>query len=134
MTVKKLLVNGLAISCLPHIRMDFENDSQLIQQGFGRLFERIKKGEVVYFPDSYFNIQNVDPSFPDSPVWTKAIGFTLNNNSGIPNRIVLMHENITERRHAETLLNDIIDKNPMSIQIVDKDGFTVRGNPAYTQL
>jgi len=109
-------------------------DTQLIQQGFGRLFERIKKGEVVYFPDSYFNIQNVDPSFPDSPVWTKAIGFTLNNNSGIPNRIVLMHENITERRHAETLLNDIIDKNPMSIQIVDKDGFTVRGNPAYTQL
>jgi hypothetical protein len=32
------------------------------------------------------------------------------------------------------IINDIIDKNPMSIQIVDKDGFTVRENPAYVQL
>jgi len=109
-------------------------DTQLIQQGFGELFERIKKGEVVYFPDSYFNVNNIDPSFPDFPVWIKAIGFTLNNNNGIPDRIVFIHENITERRQAEALLNDIIEKNPMSIQIVDKNGYTVRGNPAYTQL
>jgi len=109
-------------------------DTQLLQQGLGELFEQIKRGEVVYFPDSYYNVHDIDPSFPDIPVWTKAIGFTLNNSNGIPDRIVLIHENITERRHAEALLNDIIDKNPMSIQIVDKDGFTVRGNPAYTQL
>jgi len=109
-------------------------DTQLLEQGLGELFEKMKKGETVYFPDSYFNVNNIDPSFPDSPVWIKAVGFTLNNNNGIPERIVIMHENITERRQAEALLNDIIDKNPMSIQIVDKDGFTIRGNPAYTQL
>jgi len=109
-------------------------DTQLLQQGFGELFEKIKKGEIVYFPDSHFNVKDVDPSFPDSPVWIKAIGFSLNNNNGIPDRIVIMHENITDRRQAEALLNDIIDKNPMSIQIVDKDGFTIRGNPAYIQL
>jgi PAS domain S-box-containing protein len=110
------------------------NDRQLMQQGMGNLFKKIKNGEVVYFPDSYFNVHDVDPSFPDSPVWIKAIGFTLNNNNGTPERIVLMHENITERKLAESLLNDIIEKNPMSIQIVDKDGFTIKGNPAYIQL
>jgi PAS domain-containing protein len=109
-------------------------DTQLLNQGLGELFERIKKGEIVYFPDSYYNVKDFDPSFPDSPVWVKGVGFTLNNSNGIPERIVLMHENITERRKAETMLNDIIDLNPMSIQIVDKEGFTIRGNRAYIQL
>jgi len=77
------------------------NDSQLKQQGVGELFEHMKNGEVVYFPDSYFNVHNVDPSFPDSPVWIKAIGFPLNNINGVPDRLVFMHENITERRQAE---------------------------------
>ena len=31
-------------------------------------------------------------------------------------------------------LEDIIDNNPMSIQIVDKEGFTLRVNPAHTLL
>jgi PAS domain S-box-containing protein len=109
-------------------------DTQLEQQGLEKLFEQIKKGDVVYFPDSYFNVHDVDPSFPDSPVWVKAVGFTLNDNNGTPERIVLMHENITERKHAEALLTDIIEMNPMSIQIVDKEGYTLHGNPAYNKL
>jgi signal transduction histidine kinase/CheY-like chemotaxis protein len=109
-------------------------DVQLLQQGMGVLFERIKNGEVVYFPDSYFNVHDINPSFPDVASWIKTIGFTLNDNNGVPERIVLMHENITERKHAEAMLQDIIDKNPMSIQIVDSDGFTLHGNPAYLSL
>jgi signal transduction histidine kinase/CheY-like chemotaxis protein len=110
------------------------NDSQLLSLGFGKLFERIKKGEVVFFPDSYYNVNDVDPSFPDAPAWVKALGFTLNDNNGKPHKIVLMHENITERKNAEALLNDIIENNPMSIQIVDKEGHTLRGNPAFIEL
>jgi len=109
-------------------------DNQLLSLGFDKLFDRIKKGEVVFFPDSYYNVHDIDPSFPDSPVWVKALGFTLNDNNGIPNKIVLMHENITERKNADALLNDIIENNPMSIQVVDKEGHTVRGNPAFIQL
>ncbi len=109
-------------------------DSQLLALGFVKFFERIKKGEVVYFPDSYYNVHDVDPSFPDSPVWIKALGFTLNDISGNPNKIVIMHENITERKNAEALLNDIIENNPMSIQIVDNEGYTHRGNPAFIEL
>jgi PAS domain S-box-containing protein len=143
-SIQILNMEGYAIQINPaHTRLfgacppaDYSifDDKQLIQQGFGKLFEQIRDGEVVYFPDSYYNVHDVGPAFPDIPVWTKAVGFPLNNNQGIPDRIVLMHENITDRRHAEALLNDIIDKNPMSIQIVDKDGFTVRENPAYVQL
>ncbi|MFZ4547957.1 MAG: PAS domain S-box protein [Bacteroidales bacterium] len=109
-------------------------DHQLLSLGFDEFFGRIKKGEVVYLPDTFYNVHDVDPSFPDSPVWVKAVGFTLNDNNGKPEKIVLMHENITERKNAEALLNDIIENNPMSIQIVDKKGYTLSENPAFIQL
>ncbi len=109
-------------------------DKQLLKQGFGKLFEQIKKGEIVNFPDSYYNVRDIDPSFPDHPFWTKAIGFTLTDINGTPEKIVLMHENITESKHAKELLNDIIEKNPISIQIVDKDGYTLKVNPSFIKL
>ncbi len=109
-------------------------DKQLLEQGFEELFEQIKKGEVVYFPDSYYNVRDVDPTFPDRPIWIKAIGFTLNNNNGTPEKIVIIHEDITESKHSKALLNDIIEKNPISIQIVDKDGCTLKVNPSFTKL
>jgi signal transduction histidine kinase len=34
----------------------------------------------------------------------------------------------------QSLLQDLIDKNPLSIQIVDKDGYTVLANPAHGKL
>ena len=110
------------------------DDSQLLEQGLGVLFEKIKRGEIVHFPDSYFNAHDVDPSFPDVKGWIRATGFALNDSNGVPEKIVLMQENISDRKHMEALFQDIIDKNPMSIQIVDKDGFTITGNPAYVKL
>ncbi len=109
-------------------------DEQLLSLGFGELFEHIKNGKVVFFPDTYYNVHDVDPSFPDSPVWVKALGFSLNDIGGNPNRIVLMHENITERKNAESLLNDIIENNPLSIQVADNKGHTLRVNPAFVEL
>ena len=105
-------------------------DSQLLDQGLGELFDRIRNGEVVYFPDSYFNVHDVDPAFPDAIAWVKTIGFALNDKNGVPERIVLMQENITDRKHVEAMFQDIIDKNPMSIQIVDKEGCTISGTPS----
>ncbi len=43
-------------------------------------------------------------------------------------------QDITERKKAESVLHDIIEKNPMSIQIVDIDGITLQVNPAHTLL
>jgi PAS domain S-box-containing protein len=110
------------------------NDAQLLENGFGELFDRIKKGEAVYFPDLYYNVHDIDPSFPDSPVWVRALGFTLNDNRGNPDKIVFMHENITERKTTEDVLNDILENNPISIQIVDKEGHTLLANTAFTEL
>ncbi|MCX7002011.1 MAG: PAS domain S-box protein, partial [bacterium] len=52
-------------------------------------------------------------------------------------RLVAVHgvmQDISERKQADRILNDIIDENPMSIQIIDRGGFTLKVNPAHTRL
>jgi PAS domain S-box-containing protein len=58
-----------------------------------------------------------------------------------PHAVVISFSDITERktaedalRESEKVIGDIIEKNPLSIQIVDKDGFTLKVNPAHTRL
>ena len=41
---------------------------------------------------------------------------------------------ISERQRADKTLQGIIDNNPMAMQIVDNDGFTLTVNPAHTRL
>ncbi|NVN93929.1 MAG: PAS domain S-box protein [Bacteroidetes bacterium] len=56
-------------------------------------------------------------------------------NSFINGEVITgMMMDITERKQSEKLLHDIIDKNPISIQIVDKKGLTIKINPAHTKL
>jgi len=80
------------------------NDPQLLKQGFGELFDRIKNGEVISFPDANYNPHDVNPSFPDKLLTIKAIGFSLKGTHGISERVVIMQENITEQKQAENKL------------------------------
>lgn len=54
--------------------------------------------------------------------------------STIQSSIETLNDEITERIKTESFLQDIIDKNPISIQIVDKDGCTVKSNAANAKL
>jgi two-component sensor histidine kinase/PAS domain-containing protein len=74
------------------------------QPALEKLILRVKSGEVVNLPDIYFNVHDLYPEFPDVPVWVRTIIFPLKGTSGKPERFVLMHENITERRRAEEAL------------------------------
>jgi PAS domain S-box-containing protein len=80
------------------------NDVQLKQKGFGELIERIKHGEVVHFPDTYYNAHDSIYDCPDVPVWVRTVVFPLKDNYGKPEQFVLMHDNITERTRAEEAL------------------------------
>ncbi len=41
---------------------------------------------------------------------------------------------ITERKQADRFFKEVITKNPMSIQILDKEGFTLEVNPSFELL
>ncbi len=117
-------------------------DPQLLKLGFGELFDRIKHGEVVTFPDSHFNPHYVDPSFPDSLVTVKATGFPLTGENGRPDKIVLMQENITERKKTEEALREseekfsrIFDTSPFVIIVTDAvEGKIIEVNKAFTTI
>ena len=80
------------------------NDYQVKEQGFGELFDHAKNGEVVYFPDLFYNAHNIKPEFPDIPIWISMVIFPLNDSSGKPERFVLMHEDISERKRSELII------------------------------
>ena len=86
------------------------NDYQLKQKGYGEFLERLKNGEVVRFPDLYFNVHDVVSELPDMPVWISVVAFPLTDNNGNPYQFVFMHENITERKHAEKALRENEEK------------------------
>jgi PAS domain S-box-containing protein len=80
------------------------NDIQLAKQGMGAIFDQLRNGEVVHIPDTYFNVRDSISGLPDVPVWVKTIGFPLNDSNQKPDRFILMHENITDRKRAEESL------------------------------
>lgn len=77
------------------------SDPELLQMGLGELFAQLRNGATVSFPDTYLNPHDSTPDFPDAPVWVKTTGFPLNDSSGNPEKFVLMHEDITERKEHE---------------------------------
>jgi PAS domain S-box-containing protein len=105
------------------------SDIQLKEKGFAVLLESIMKGEVVQFPDMIFNPHDSIPELPDCLTWIKAIGFSLADSNGKPEKIVLMHENITERKLAEEKLGQssafnesLLRTIPFGMDIVDEEG------------
>jgi len=85
-------------------------DSQLIGQGLKEWFDRLKNGEVVYFPDTLYNAHALDAVFPDNPVYIRVIGFPVFDANNEPERFILMHEDITARKLAEEELKTLNQK------------------------
>ncbi len=60
-------------------------------------------------------------------------------NSIIPRKgaapiITGVMRDVTEQRQTEKLAQDLVEKNPLSIQIIDKDGFTLKINREHTRI
>jgi PAS domain S-box-containing protein len=89
---------------------DFSIFSDLQNKGFDEFILLAKKGEVVNFPDIYFNVHDIYSELPDKPVWIRAVLFPLEDIDGNPERFVFMHEDITDRKRAEEALNNTYEQ------------------------
>ncbi|MDD3050238.1 MAG: PAS domain S-box protein, partial [Candidatus Cloacimonetes bacterium] len=56
------------------------------------------------------------------------------DSNGKIESIIGVGRDITERKKSEGILNSIIDRNPLSIQLIDLNGFTIRVNRSHTKL
>jgi PAS domain S-box-containing protein len=94
----------LLFGSVPPADYSIFNDIQLAEKGMGKIFDQLRNGGIVQFPDANFNVHDSRPELPDVPVWVKTIGFPLYGSDEKLVRFVLMHENITERKRAEQIL------------------------------
>lgn len=99
----------LLFGAVPPSDFSIFEDLKKSQPGIETYINQVKNGEVVHLPDIYYNPQNVSPDFPDNPLWIRAIIFPLKNSNGIVEKIVFMHENISERKFAEAKLKQSRD-------------------------
>lgn len=76
-------------------------DTQLLKLGFSKYFERLKQGNAVFFPDHKYNAHLIDPKYPDAEVCLTAVAFPIFDEQNQPERYVIMHANITDRKKAE---------------------------------
>ena len=73
-------------------------DSQMARKGMGEYMERVRKGEVVHFPDFSYEAKD---SKGARKIWIRMVGFPLLDAGGKPERHVLMHEDVTARKEAD---------------------------------
>jgi PAS domain S-box-containing protein len=117
-------LHGYTVSELRNKRiqdLDVEATSDLVAQRM----ERLRAGESLRFEVQHYH--------KDGHI----IHFEVATSMMVLNRrthIVAFHRDITERKRAEKHIEEIITKNPMSIQILDKDGFTVEVNDSFKSL
>ncbi len=76
-------------------------DPLIERQGLSEHFETARRGEVAEFPDFQYNIHELKPEWPDTPLWIQMTVFMLPDEKGKPESYVLMHKDITERKRAE---------------------------------
>ncbi len=124
------------------------NDPILKKTGFQNDILRVSQGEIVHFPDMYYNPHDLSPDLPNKPVWATGVGFPLFDSEGNVKNIVLMHQNITERKKAEealrksnkelfqarSYLEAVIDNANVWLNVVDSEGNVVIWNKAAEQI
>ena len=100
-TVKVNQAHTLLFGAIPPPNFSIFDDLAGKSPELAAIIKRIKNGEVIHFPDMYYNVHDVDPDLPDTPVWIRAVVFPLKDNNINTGTFVVVHENITEQKHAE---------------------------------
>lgn len=103
--------------------------------------EKIAKGGVVHFPIIYYNVHDVDSSLPDKPIWLKTTGFSVFDEDNMLEKIILLHEDVTEREFAlkslkesEKRFRSSLANAPIGISIINMTGEVEYINEKFTQI
>ena len=70
------------------------------RQGLAGLWERVRAGEVVHFPNFPYTIRNFHLQLPDKPIWVQMTVFPLPDLQEERKKFVLIYTDITERKEA----------------------------------
>ena len=80
------------------------NDPQIEQLGYFHLVGLAKKGNVVEIPEMRYNAHWVNPECPDKNLWLRVVVFPVPGKDNLPEKYVLIHEDITASKEAAKAL------------------------------
>ncbi len=136
-TVKANKAHFKLFGAVPPADYSVLNDPFLKKLGLQDKMHRIAGGETVDFPEFYYNVHEIYPEFPDNPVSIRMVGFPLFDSSGKVVNMVLMHENVTERRKAERdliVFKESLENSFDAIGMTNPQGVHYYQNRAFDEL
>lgn len=116
-------------------------DKQLERNGFLPLLQRAFAGETVEFPEHAYD-KAQSPEVPGAPgqMWLRAFAYAVKDDDGNVLEVVVIQEDVTERRITEDALRQsecrsraIIEASPVALAINDADGNITAINRSFVQ-
>ncbi|MCG6933593.1 MAG: PAS domain S-box protein [Gallionella sp.] len=123
------------------VNYNIRHDSQLVAKGVMPLIEMGFAGKPAEFPPIKYNpADNPEVIGPIRDSWVRAFIYPIKDESGKINDVVLMHEDISERkltddalRESELRFRTLIEQSPIGISL-SRDGYTDDVNAVFLQM
>jgi PAS domain S-box-containing protein len=110
-----------------------KDDYQMVWHDQAELYRADDK-QVMETGKGKFNIEEPQTTPDGKTITLLTSKVPLLNSEGNVIGILGTYIDISDRKHAERVFQEIVEHNPMSIQIVDTNGFTLTSNPAFLSL
>jgi len=113
------------------------DDPVILNKGLQKDLYRVLDGDIVYFPEFHYNVRQLGPDFPDTPLWIRVVAFPIFGQDGKVENFALMHENVTERKLAEErlrLFQESVESSFDAIGMSTPDGKHFYQNRAFSDL
>ncbi|MEQ8168642.1 MAG: PAS domain S-box protein, partial [Candidatus Eremiobacterota bacterium] len=113
------------------------DDPVILDKGLQKDLCRVLDGEIVCFPEFHYNVRQLGPDFPDTPLWIRMVAFPILGQDGKVENFALMHENVTERKLAEErlrLFQESVESSFDAIGMSTPDGKHFYQNRAFSDL
>lgn len=123
-------------------KYNIRTSEQVIKSNLLQYVNQAYAGEIVKVPDYEYDA-SLEPSTNGRgrKRWLNAILYPLKDKNGEVTGIVVLHEDVTDRKEAEKALKDserkffaLFDQTPLTFGIYDKNGYLVQVNPAWDKL
>lgn len=121
----------------PSRKYNMWKDPVLKEMGVMKELQKLKQGRTMYMPEFWYNTHDIEPEFPDNPIFIKSTGFPIMDEEGQLESVIFVYEDNTEKKKSEgriQFLGSIAENITDSILVTDTDFNIIYVNKAFEEL